>query len=156
MTTTPGGGSSDAVGRNPEFFAPEYAANSAIAGEVLTTPTPPTAPPLNSGTPPGLTASGSLSLVSALPVMMPRPGWLPLIERDGFNICPGMKWLLRVQPRLVFSIPYRSALGAPPTPGGKCMPLMNRTVREDKGAWSLLKKAAVRAKLTANSSAGTV
>src|SRR5580658_7919078 len=32
---------------------------------------------------------------------------------------------------------------------------MNRTVREDRGAWSLLKKAAVRAKPTASSSAGT-
>ena len=36
------------------------------------------------------------------------------------------------------------------------MPLMNRTVREESGAWSLLKKAAVRARPTASSSAGTV
>jgi hypothetical protein len=33
---------------------------------------------------------------------------------------------------------------------------MNRTVREESGAWSLLKKAAVRAKLTASSFAGTI
>ena len=32
------------------------------------------------------------------------------------------------------------------TPGGKCTPLINRTVREDSGAWSLLKNAPVRAK----------
>src|ERR1039458_3842133 len=36
------------------------------------------------------------------------------------------------------------------------MPLMNRTVREESGAWSLLKKAAVRANPTASSSAGTI
>src|SRR5580692_9638725 len=35
------------------------------------------------------------------------------------------------------------------------MPLMNRTVREESGAWSLLKKAAVRANPTASSSDGT-
>src|ERR1700693_2379948 len=35
------------------------------------------------------------------------------------------------------------------------MPLINRTVREESGAWSLLKKAAVRAKPTASSSAAT-
>src|SRR5271155_1816436 len=36
------------------------------------------------------------------------------------------------------------------------MPLMNRTVREESGAASLLKKAAVRAKAAASSSAGTM
>src|SRR5665213_905123 len=35
------------------------------------------------------------------------------------------------------------------------MPLMNRTVREDSGAWSLLKNAAVRARETARSFAST-
>lgn len=34
------------------------------------------------------------------------------------------------------------------------MPLMNRTVREDSGAWSLLKNAPVRARETASSSGG--
>src|SRR5580692_6878493 len=119
MMTTPGGGSSEMLGRNPEFFEPEYAANSAISGDVLTPPTPPTTPPSNSGTPPGLTASGLLSLVSALPVMMPKPGLVPLIDREGFSAWPCRKLELSVQPRLVFSIPYRSALGVPATPGGK-------------------------------------
>src|SRR5271156_2306199 len=36
------------------------------------------------------------------------------------------------------------------------MPLMYRTVRDERGAWSLLKKAAVRAKPTASSVAATV
>ena len=35
------------------------------------------------------------------------------------------------------------------------MPLMNRTVREERGAWLLVKKAAVRASPTASSSALT-
>ena len=36
------------------------------------------------------------------------------------------------------------------------MPLMKRTVREDSGAWSLLKNAVVRAKVTATSGASGV
>ncbi len=31
------------------------------------------------------------------------------------------------------------------TPGGKWMPLMKRTVRDDKGAWSLANMAPLRA-----------
>src|ERR1051326_3971322 len=55
-------------------FAPEKAANSETCGVGPTTPTPPTNSPfLNGGTPPGLTALGSLSATSALPVMMPNP-----------------------------------------------------------------------------------
>ena len=42
------------------------------------------------------------------------------------------------------------------TPGGKCVPLMNRTVRELNGAWSLEKNAAVRASDAATSSAGSI
>ncbi len=41
------------------------------------------------------------------------------------------------------------------TPGAKWMLLMKRTVRELSGAWSLEKKAAVRARAAASSSAGT-
>src|ERR1700730_413487 len=108
------------LGRNPESFAPENAAYSATSSDVLTTPTPPTIPvALNRGTPPGLTAEGWLSFVSALPVIMPRPKVVPSIEREGFNACPGRKFVLRVQPRLVFSIPYKSAFGVFVTPGGK-------------------------------------
>ena len=40
-------------------------------------------------------------------------------------------------------------------PGGKWMPLRKRTVRDDSGAWSLLKNAAVLASATANSLAST-
>src|ERR1017187_1137854 len=109
------------MGRNCELYDAEYAANSAISSVVLTTPTPPINPPLmrsNRGTPPGLTAVGSLSLVSFFPVMMPGPKE-PSIANEGFNACPGRKLVLRVQPRFVFSIPYRSALAVPATPGGK-------------------------------------
>ncbi len=42
------------------------------------------------------------------------------------------------------------------TPGGKWTPLMKRTVRDESGAWSLLKNAPVRASETASSSAGTI
>jgi len=57
MITTPGGGSCEAVGKNPACEAPEKAAYSATFAELLTTPTPPTANPfLNNGTPPGFTA----------------------------------------------------------------------------------------------------
>src|SRR5882762_455373 len=128
----PGGGNCAADGRNPALFAPEKAANSAFVGVSLTTPTPPTTPPpLNRGTPPGLTAFGSLSLLSAFPVMTPRPVAAPLIDRAGLIACPGRKVVLSGQPPFVFSIPQRSAGPVPLTPGGKCMPLMNRTVRED-------------------------
>ena len=51
----------------------------------------------------------------------------------------------------MFSTPYSAALGTFETPGGKWMPLMNRTVREERGAWSLLKYAVVRASETAMS-----
>ena len=120
IITTPGGGSCATVGRKPACEAPEKAANSAIAADELTTPTPPTAAPfLNSGTPPGFTAAGLLSSASALPVITPKPGLSPSIERAGSMLCPARKVALRGQPRLVFSIPYRSALGAFETPGGK-------------------------------------
>src|SRR5690348_4406208 len=120
IITTPGGGSCAAVGRKPACEAPEKAANSAIAADELTTPTPPTAAPfLNSGTPPGFTAAGLLSSASALPVITPKPGLSPSIERAGSMLCPARKLAFRKQPRLVFSIPYRSALGAFETPGGK-------------------------------------
>ncbi len=58
---------------------------------------------------------------------------------------------LNGQPRLLFSIPYSGALPVYMIPGGKWMPLMKRTVREESGAWSLLKKLAVRARATATS-----
>ena len=57
------------------------------------------------------------------------------------------------QPRLVFSIPYRAAFGVFGIPAGKWIPEIYRTVREERGAWSLLKKAPVRATLTAMSPA---
>src|ERR1051325_4638111 len=60
--------------------------------------------------------------------------------------------MLRSQPRFVFSIPYNAALLALTMPGGKCTPLMKRTVREESGAWLWLKNAAVRATPTARSS----
>src|SRR4051794_11108430 len=118
--TTPGGGSSAAVGRNPACEAPENAANSATSAVVLTTPIPPTANPfLKSGTPPGFTAEGLLSSTSALPVITPSPGFTPLMEREGSTLCPAKNEALNGHPRFVFSIPYRSALGAFETPGGK-------------------------------------
>ena len=92
IITTPGGGSCATVGRKPACDAPEKAANSATAADVLTTPTPPTAAPfLNSGTPPGFTAAGSLSSASALPVITPKPGLSPSIERAGSMLCPARK-----------------------------------------------------------------
>ena len=42
------------------------------------------------------------------------------------------------------------------TPGGKWMPLIKRTVREESGASLLLKNAPVRARETANSTVSTV
>src|SRR5258708_7860364 len=106
MMTTPGGGSCDGLGRKPGWDAPEKAANSATSGDVLTTPTPPaTYPFLKRGTPPGLKAVGSPSMVSALPVIMPGPKLRTSIERAGLMFCPGKKMEFNVQPRLVFSIP---------------------------------------------------
>ena len=152
MITTPGGGSWDASGSSPDWDAPEKAANSAMSDDVLTTPTPPTTEPfLKSGMPPGLTLAGSLSVVSVLPVMMPNPRLRPSIERAGSMSLPGRKVAFSGHPRLVFSIPYKSPLGAFVTPGGKWIPLMKRTVRVESGAWLLLKKAAVRASATASS-----
>src|SRR6516165_1450882 len=103
MKTAPGGGR---VGRNPDASAPVKAANSEIAGVEPTTPTPPTSAPfLNKGTPPGLTAVGSLSVKSGFPVVMPRPMVEPSTERDGGTAWPGAKFTLSGQPRLVFSTP---------------------------------------------------
>src|SRR5450432_3238364 len=48
-------------------------------------------------------------------------------------------------------MPYKSAFCVSETPGGKCTPLMNRTVLLVKGAWLLLKNAPVRASPTATS-----
>src|SRR4029079_3129795 len=48
------------------------------------------------------------------------------------------------QPRLMFSTPYSAALGVFLIPGGKCVPLMKRTVRDDSGAWSFENIAPVR------------
>src|SRR5580692_771471 len=106
MMTAPGGGSCAAVGRNPDWDAAENAANSARSPAVVTTPTPPTAWPfLNNGTPPGFAAAGLPSMRSCLPVMTPRPGFAPLMERDGLIVFPGLKVAFSGQPRLVFSIP---------------------------------------------------
>ncbi len=58
-----------------------------------------------------------------------------------------------LQPRLMFSTPYSAAFGVFCTPGGKWMPLMNRTVRDDSGAWSLANIAPARAAVTAMSGA---
>ncbi len=69
---------------------------------------------------------------------------------------PGKKLVFSGQPRFVFSMPYKSPLGAFVTPGGKWIPLMKRTVRLESGAWLLLKKAAVRARATASSLLSTV
>lgn len=121
--TTPGAGSCADVGRKPDCDAPENAANSATSPGGPATPIPPTAWPfLKSGTPPGLTAVSSPSIGSNLPVMIPRPVFAPSRERAGLMDSPGLKLALSGQPRFVFSIPYRSALGAFATLGGKWLP----------------------------------
>src|SRR5437868_12905283 len=103
MMTTPGGAG---VGPKPAPTAPEKAANSAVLASVPATPTPPTRCPfLNSGTPPGFTALGSESNMSALPVTTPRPVLLPLIDREGEMDCPDRNVVLNGHPRLVFSMP---------------------------------------------------
>src|SRR5580658_3570385 len=113
--------------------AAAYATYSAVSGSAATTPTPPTSCPfLKIGTPPGFTAVVTLSFKSALPVMIPYSGDVPAIVVAGGTIAS--KLIARLQPRLVFSIPYSAALAEFTTPGGKCIPLMNRTVREESGA----------------------
>src|SRR5579872_1540177 len=88
MTTTPGDGG---LGAKPFVAMAVNAAYSATSLAGPTTPIPPTAcPPLKTGTPPGLTAAGSLSFTSALPVVIPRLGCAPLMERAGGNACPAM------------------------------------------------------------------
>src|SRR5262245_18038817 len=42
-------------------------------------------------------------------------------------------WTSTRQPRLMFSTPYSAAFDVFFTPGGKWMPLMKRTVRDDSG-----------------------
>src|SRR6202044_2005978 len=103
-------------------------------GSAAATPIPPTSCPfLKIGTPPGLTASASESARLALPVVMPIPGDDPSIRVAGgiVELSPGAK----LQARFEFSIPYRAAFALLITPGGKWIPLMNRTVREESGAW---------------------
>ena len=132
MKITPGAAG---VGTNPAAMAPLKAAYSATAPDEPATPTPPTTTPfLKRGTPPGFTASGMLSFRSALPVWIPKPGCVPSMERAGGTSLPGMNIVLNPHPRLVFSIPYRAALGVKLMPGGKCTPLMKRTVRLESGA----------------------
>ena len=70
----------------------------------------------------------------------------------GGTLLVALNTVLRSQPRFVFSIPYSAAVGALITPGGKCTPLMKRTVRDESGAMLWLKNAAVRATPTARSS----
>ncbi len=103
MKTTPGAAG---VGPNPFEVAAAYAANSATSLDTPATPMPPTRLPFrNKGTPPGFTAVGSLSFISALPVVTPKPVVAPLIERAGGTDCPAMKLVESVQPRFEFSIP---------------------------------------------------
>ena len=104
MNTTPGAAGE---GPNPFEVAAAYAAYSATAGATPATPTPPTTLPLrNRGTPPGLTALGSLSFTSTLPVVMPRPVVAPPIERGGRHRLPGNEIRGKAcSARFVFSIP---------------------------------------------------
>src|SRR5271155_5236100 len=84
--------------------------------EDVTTPIPPRTAEVcpagwsKMGTPPGFTAFGLLSYTSALPVRMPGPG-PPLSAVDGGSRVWNATVFTSVQPRLVFSMPYRSALG---------------------------------------------
>src|SRR5258708_15487889 len=71
------------------------------------------------------------------------------MERPRTTHWPAFHTTLRSHPRLDCSMPYSAATPALMTPGGKCTPLMKRMVREESGAWLLLKKAAVRATPTA-------
>src|SRR5262249_12586718 len=89
------------------------AAYSATFGllEAVTTPMPPSTTFLKKiGTPPGFTAPGSLSMASTLPVSAPRPK-PPASESDRGSLLSNVGSLARVQPRLVLSIPYKSAFG---------------------------------------------
>jgi hypothetical protein len=110
--------------------------------------------------PPAFTLAGSGSFGKTLPVTMPGPQPLrsvvsqrmPLNARArGMHFDGSANVTLKSQPRFVFSMPYSAALGVLVMPGGKWMPLMKRTVREERGAWLWLKNAAVRATPTARS-----
>src|SRR5438034_789125 len=161
------------AGRGPNRASgrlPMKAANSARSGDTPATPTPPTTWPfLKMGTPPPVTDVASVSDVSGFPVAIPSPQprasralhGRPLSDFDGVTAWPGLKSGVTGgdaigQPRFVFSMPYRAAFGLFVIPGGKWTPLMKRTVRDDRGAWSLLKNDAVRASETAKSLALTV
>ena len=158
--------------------APLTAANSASCGSpaIPATPIPPTTLPFEripslirsspggtmrySGMPPASTLAGFASSGCCFPVTMPLPQpvlpngvqGFPLTDVAGAMYPPGLNGTFSAQPRFVFSMPYSGAFGASATPGGKCTPLMKRTVREESGAMLLLKKAAVRARPTARSS----
>ena len=102
ITTAPGAAG---VGPKPFEMDAVYAANSATSLETPATPMPPTTTPLSKiGTPPGLTAVGSLSYRSALPVAMPRLGEMPSSAVGGAIDWPVRKFDESAQPRLLFSI----------------------------------------------------
>src|SRR5438477_10401116 len=75
----------------------------------------------------------------------------PLSDLAGGTVLDALNGVKRLQPRLVFSIPYSAAGGALVTPAGNCTPLMKGTVRDDSGVMLCLKNAAVRAAPTARS-----
>src|SRR5580704_13323810 len=96
ITTVPGAAG---LGPKPLEVDAAYAANSATSLETPATPMPPTTtPPSKIGTPPGLTAVGSLSSRSALPVAMPRLGETPSSAVGGAMDCPARKLDESAQP----------------------------------------------------------
>src|ERR1700693_5512596 len=70
---------------------------------------------------------------------MPGPGPPPNAVEGRMPLASSSEESL--QPRLVFSIPYRSAFGASETPGGKWTPLMKRTVRLGRGGRVVVENA---------------
>src|ERR1700723_2852504 len=113
--------------------AAAYATYSAVSGSAATTPTPPTSCPfLKIGTPPGFTAVATLSFKSALPVTIPYPGDAPASVVAGGTIASMLA--ARLQPGLVFSMPYSAGHAVFAISGGKFMPLINRPVRDERGA----------------------
>src|SRR5947207_619857 len=83
----------------------------------------------------------------ASPALHGLSSTMPSSERARGTHWPGFQITPKSQPRFDCSMPYSAATDAFFTPGGKCTPLMKRTVRDDSGAWLLLKRAAASCSL---------
>src|ERR1700722_6642597 len=112
IVTIPGAGNAgnptpSVVVLGPPVATIPAATNATYSARLLSasaTPIPPTSCPfLKTGTPPGFTAVGIVSLISALPVVIPKPGLAPEIVVAGGTVA--LRLAARLQPRFVFSMP---------------------------------------------------